>query len=151
LFNLLRKTGRILMIVIFVTLLGNVGITFLYVLLGVYSGTGVTFQSSDGLWGDHEGFNRKFHLIVVRFEKYKIGCNVPDVTLQRITVKPEGFSIRGLFNDYSEPKWLVPLAHNLQPQARAFEPRCAVNNVSDWKLANDRADAYINQLLERNQ
>ncbi len=109
----------------------------------------MAFQSSDGLWGENEVFNRKFHLIVVMFELYKIKCNVPEVTLQRITVRPEGFSIKGLFNDYSEPKWLVPFAHNLQPkQVGAFAPGCAFRGVFDCEsiLANDRADAYVSQL-----
>jgi hypothetical protein len=123
-------------------------------LASAFPGTSITFQSSDGLWGDNEiqFKGRGLRTIVVLFELYKIKCNVPVVTLQRVTRRPEGFSFDGLFNDYADPKWMVPLAENTQPKkVGSFEPECARRGIfaSEAKLAADRADAYIRLLQNK--
>jgi hypothetical protein len=117
----------------------------------VFSGTRVTFQSSDGLWGQKENSfrGRKFLNTVILFEEYKIKCNVPAVTLQRVTERPESFSVEGLYDDYSDAKWKVPLADNAQPnKVGSFEPECAKRGIfdSELKLATARAYMYINSL-----
>ena len=146
---------RALKIIIYGTFAGLFGVLIFSPIASAFSGTSLTFQSSDGLWGDNEiqFKGRKFHTIVVMFELYKIQCNVPEVTLQRVTRKPEGFSFDGLFNDYSDPKWFVPLSPNPQPkQVGSFIPDCARRSVSNSEatLAHERANAYINLLKTHN-
>jgi hypothetical protein len=49
----------------------------------------VRFESSDGKWGDRELpiKDRDFHEIVYYFEKYKLRCNAPEVSMIRTTPK----------------------------------------------------------------
>lgn len=117
----------------------------------VFSGTRVTFQSSDGLWSHKENSfrSRQFLNTVILFEEYKIKCNVPAVMLLRVTKRPESFSVEGLFDDYSDVKWRVPLADNAQSNnVGSFEPECAKRGIfdSEIKLATARAHIYINSL-----
>ncbi|MDK9709442.1 MAG: hypothetical protein OEL83_20580 [Desulforhopalus sp.] len=119
--------------------------TLLMMFLAITAGTSVTFQSSDGLWRDRESFNRSFEGVVTLFELYKIKCDASGATLERITSKPEGFSLEMLFNDFSDPKWLVPLAANLPGKTDYLSPYCAQtgSTESESNLAQERADGYI--------
>jgi hypothetical protein len=61
----------------------------------------VEFESSDGKWGDHESLlkGRDFEEIVYYFEKYKLRCNAPEVTMVRTTPK-------NLLNIFGWPSYL---------------------------------------------
>lgn len=77
-----------------------IGLALLVPLTSMFSGTSVSFQSSDGRWTDGEvlGKGRKFETVVTLFEAYKIKCNVPEVTLHRVTPKPKALMFDNLFN-----------------------------------------------------
>ena len=66
----------------------------------------VRFESSDGKWGDRELplKGRDFYEIVYYFEKYKLRCNAPDVTLVRTTPKKR-LNIFGWPSYLFDEKW----------------------------------------------
>jgi hypothetical protein len=69
----------------------------------------VRFESSDGKWGDHELplKGRDFHEIIYYFEKYKLRCNVPYVTLVRTTPK-------NLLNIFGWPSYIFDAKWKLE-------------------------------------
>ncbi len=74
-------------------------------------GTDVTFQSSDGRWADKEAQFKKrdFDSILTGFILYS-DCAGENVSLQRVTEKPKIYKPESWFNDYTEPKWKVPIS-----------------------------------------
>jgi len=72
----------------------------------LYKGPSVGFESSDGKWGDHESpfKGRYFDDIIYYFVKYKLRCNVPEVTLVRTTPKNR-FNIFAWPSYLFNPKW----------------------------------------------
>ncbi len=77
-------------------------------------GTDLAYISSDGKWADHEILfkGRDFNGIVYFFEEYKIKCNMPNVTLERLRSKSEWYSFSSLFDKDTDIKWKVPLSSN---------------------------------------
>ena len=75
-------------------------------------GTDLAYISSDGKWTDHEILfkGRDFNGIVYFFEEYKIKCNVPNVTLERLRSTSEWYSFSSLFDKDTDIKWKVPLS-----------------------------------------
>lgn len=119
-------------------------------------GTEVSFQSSDGNWGDSEVLfkGRNFEMIVSLFELYKIRCKVTNATLQRVTDKPSIFTPSRWFDDYEQKKWQVPLAKrhssldNESNYPTASMEHCYNNGATkeELALATKRADEYISSL-----
>ena len=128
---------------------------------GLLGPTSVSFQSSDGEWADGEVLmkGRDFEAVVVRFQLYRSKCNA-SALLQRTTRKPHWFTVEHWFNDYSEPKWLVPYADALPKATPGYYPpvsatHCA-NQGATWEefsQAEDRARDLIadlpNKALQR--
>ena len=127
---------------------------------GIYvfesQGTDVAYQTSDGSWADNEVLfkGRNFEGIVFSYELYKIACNVPDVELQRITKKPNFFTVSRWFDDFDAPKWKVPRAkHHPNLEGKYYfrskeKDRCSNRPVSKERLAQaeEQATVYINGL-----
>lgn len=90
-----------------------------------------------------------FENIVVSFEAYKIECAAQNATLQRITPKPPWYSLRHYYNNYQNPKWLVP-------HAAAYGHRKSDRYLDDfehggsskeiWSKVKKRAQSYISNL-----
>ena len=121
------------------------------VVYSIFYGTSVAFQSSDGRWAEAENSLKGpiFNKIVNDFELYKITCNAPNVTLQRLTVQPRRWSGEDLCNNYSDPKWYVPLVHNVPPpKALNYAPGCATRKIApdEQTLAQKKAAEYISAL-----
>ena len=96
----------------------------------------------------------KFEHIVVNFEAYKIMCKAPNAVLQRITEKPSWTSPRHYYNDYQDPKWLVPLAEAFEHTKNgwyrpASREHCIYGGISEEKIveARRRAKSYVAGLL----
>lgn len=127
-----------------------------WVILICSKGTNVAYQASDGHWADYEMLHkgRDFHMIVWSYERYKMLCERPDVTLQRITEKPNVFAITRWFDDFDAPKWKVPLvkqhAHleGKLSHPSVFEKHCFNQPLNDEQLeqARERAEKYIRML-----
>lgn len=134
---------------------------FVILLIHPYTFTNVRFRSSDGKWADVEVVQkgRVFLNIVVLFELYKIACDRPDSTLQRLTDKPRPgmFSIGYWLNDFSSAKWLVPMPTSPKLAAEADLPiiwdHCARRGFTEaeQQLALVRAKKYIEDLGAYNQ
>ena len=136
------------------------GLLIIYVVLANYhsmvsKGTNVAYQSSDGKWANREVLMKghKFEQIVFLFEVYKIECDAQNAALQRITPRPPWYSPRHYYNNYREPKWLVPYAAadkhaKIGTQPPASPDRCANKEYSNeiWNEAKKRATAYISNL-----
>jgi hypothetical protein len=90
-------------------------------LLGGFSGTSVSFQSSDGHWADSEVLfkGRDYSAVRSYFEEYRAEC-APEVVLQRTTPHPPWYSIEHWFNNYAEAKWSVPYS----PRIPYSRPNC---------------------------
>jgi hypothetical protein len=73
----------------------------LYLIGRFFSGPSIEVESSDGKWGDSESplKGRDFEEIIYYFEKYKMRCNVPEVTMVRTTPK-------NLLNIFGWPSYL---------------------------------------------
>ena len=123
----------------------------------VSKGTNVAFESSDGEWASREVLMKGllFENIVVSFEAYKIECAIQNATLQRITPKPPWYSPRHYYNNYQDPKWLVPYAeaHEHIKSGSGFKHpsrgQCANKGQSQeeiWSEAKKRAKSYISNL-----
>jgi len=121
----------------------------------VSKGTNVAFQSSDGEWARREVLMKGlvFEHIVVTFEAYKIKCNAQNATLQRITPKPSWYSARHYYNNYQDPKWLVPYAEAYEHTKSGWYPRASLDHCfnggcSDevWNEAKKLAKTYISRL-----
>lgn len=149
----MTKLFRWVLVLIFLSLLALWG-------FGVFvfesKGTDVAYQTSDGAWADNEVLfkGRNFPGIVLGYEIYKIACNAPGVELQRITEKPNIFTVSWWFDDFSSPKWQVPLAEihpNLVGKSY-YRPKdkkhCANQSVSKEQIAQakNRAKQYIRSL-----
>ena len=127
---------------------------------GIYvfesNGTDVAFQSSDGNWADNEVLfkGREFESIATLFELYKIKCNAPTATLQRVTEKPNIFTISRWFDDYGAKKWRVPLsARNTSLNGASYYPNASMEHCyntgstkDEFELAKERANEYISTL-----
>lgn len=76
-------------------------LTVLYLIGWFFYRPAVRFESSDGKWGDRElpWKGRDFEEIVYYFEKYKLRCNAPEVTMVRTTPK-------NLLNIFGWPSYL---------------------------------------------
>jgi hypothetical protein len=76
-------------------------LTILYLIGWFIYKPAVSFESSDGKWGDRELplKGRSFYGIVYYFEKYKLRCNAPEVTMVRTTPK-------NLINIFGWPSYL---------------------------------------------
>ena len=96
----------------------------------IFSGTNVSFQSSDGNWADREikFKGREFEEIAELFQMYKKRCNAPDATLERTTPSPVRDLPGSWFNDYSRPKWQVPY-HAPRRTEPIYYPRCYYNGA----------------------
>ncbi len=80
-----------------------------------------------------------------------MGCNVPDAKLQRLTVKPKIWNLAWWFDDFDDPKWLVPKSEihkNLLGKLISL-PECALGGTQQEErdIIYNRADAYINNLI----
>ncbi len=119
-------------------------------------GTDVAYQTSDGKWADNEVLfkGRNFDGIVFSYELYKIVCDTPNVKLERITDKPNIFTVSWWFDDFDSPKWKVLKANrhpNLEGEyyfrpkekAHCFNQAASKENM---KKARKRASEYINGL-----
>jgi hypothetical protein len=97
--------------------------------VGFIGPTSVAFQSSDGEWEDSEVLfkGRKFEDVSPLFAEYRFRCN-PAVTLQRTTPRPPWYTLEHWFNDYSEPKWLVPYAEKLPTPATVHYPETPLDH-----------------------
>lgn len=123
----------------------------------VMEGTYLSFQSSDGKWTDAEfpSKGHDFHAVVFDFELYKMNCQVPEVTLQRTTKRPAWYEPESWFNDYSDPKWLVPYADPTTNSASSADSSPAPEDCKNkgFKLSeihelDGRVTALINTLKE---
>mgnify|MGYP001821261555 FL=1 len=121
----------------------------------VSKGTNVAFQSSNGEWAIKEvlmkGF--EFERIVFLFEAYKIECGAQNATLQRITPLPPWYSPRHYYNNYQDPKWLVPYtAAYGHTKSNRYPDHCAHGGSSKeiWSEAEKRAQSYISNLSSLN-
>ncbi len=119
-------------------------------------GTDVAYQTSDGKWADNEVLfkGRNFDGIVFSYELYKIVCDVPNVKLERITDKPNIFTVSWWFDDFDSPKWKVAKANrhpNLEGESY-FRPKdkahCFYQVVSkeNMEKARKRSAEFINGL-----
>jgi hypothetical protein len=139
------------------------GLLIIFVVLANYhsmvsKGTNVAFQSSDGKWASREVLMKghTFEHIVFLFELYRIECNAQDSMLQRITPKPPCYSPRHYYNNYQEPKWLVPYVKadertesGRQPPSSSDHCGNGGNSNEIWEKARKRAKSYISKLLSR--
>jgi hypothetical protein len=135
------------------------GLLIIYVVLANYhsmvsKGTNVAFQSSDGKWADREVLMKghEFEHIVVLFEAYKIECETQNAILQRITPTPPWYSPRHYYNNYQEPKWLVPYAEAYgHTKSDRYPDGCEHGGSSKeiWSEAKKRAQSYISNLSSR--
>ncbi len=130
----------------------SVGILFFFssLIWGIYiPETNIQFQSSDGYWHDRELLfkDRNFDSVVVYFELYKLKCDKPNVTIQRVTKPPKSNEIAYWFNDYSEPKWKVKYFNKL-PMPPFSKESCLWEGVNPETLmkARKKAQLYIKQL-----
>jgi hypothetical protein len=100
--------------------------------IGFLGPTWVKFQSSDGEWADSEILTkgRRFEDIATLFELYRSKCNSA-ASLQRTTRRPSWFTFEHWFNDYSEPKWLVPYAEGLPKTASGHYPEASANHCAN--------------------
>jgi len=93
--------------------------------LAPWLGTDLAFQSSDNGWADSEVQfkGRDFDSILSLFAGYKSRCERPDAVLQRTTDRPGPTSFTWWFDDFSQPKWTVPLAtpHSAIPDLRMMK------------------------------
>ncbi|MDH3798938.1 MAG: hypothetical protein OET21_08000 [Desulfobacterales bacterium] len=117
----------------------------------VSKGTNVAFQSSGGQWSSREVLMKGhlFEHIVVSFEACKIECGAQNETLQRITKKPSWYSPRHYYNNYQDPKWLVPYAAAYgHKKSDRYPDHCAHGGSSKeiWSEAEKRAQSYISNL-----
>jgi hypothetical protein len=118
--------------------------------------TNIAYQTDDGEWADGEILfkGRDFEGIVFGYELYKIVCQKPHLKLQRTTQKPEVWNIEWWFDDFNEPKWLVPYTkpHNNLNGEKYYRPEgmdhCANKGVKPELLdiAGKRASEYIAKL-----
>ena len=136
------------------------GLLIIYVVLANYhsmvsKGTNVAYQSSDGKWANREVLMKghKFEQIVFLFEVYKIECGAQNAALQRITPRPPWYSPRHYYNNYREPKWLVPYAEAYEHTKSGWYPpvsldHCLKGGYSDevWSEAEKRAKFYFSKL-----
>jgi len=101
----LFKTASIIIIFLAIT------VSFTFVMLFHTDGTNVKFQSSDMNWANSEMLYKAkgLNAIVFHFHFYKLKCDKPDVSLQRITPKPSWYQWEYWFNDYDDLKWQIPL------------------------------------------
>ncbi len=87
-----------------------------------------------------------FEHIVVGFEAYKIECDAQNATLQRITPRPPWYSPRHYYNNYQNPKWLVPYAAAyVDTKNSRYPDHCANGGYSKkiWSEAKKKANTYI--------
>lgn len=141
-----------------------VGIGFIGLLsfwgFGIYvfesKGTDVSFQSSDGNWADNEVLfkGRTFESIAALFELYKIRCNAPNASLQRVTGKPSIFTASRWFDNYEAKKWQVPLAPRHDSlNGASYYPKASMEHCyntgateNELAIAIARANEYISSL-----
>lgn len=78
----------------------------------IFSGTDAVYISSDGKWSERQMVykNREFKDIVSSFEEYKVKCNAPDVTLERLRSKPEWIVLSSWVDNKDDVKNNVPLS-----------------------------------------
>ena len=139
--------------IVFVGLIGVWG-------FGVYlfdsQGTDVAFQSSDGNWADNEVLfkGRNFESMVFYFELYKIRCDIDNVSLQRLTKKPNIFTASRWFDDYGQKKWKVPLAtHHPKLNGAHYYPKVTMDHCynggstkEELALARKKASQHLSSL-----
>src|SRR5262245_38485879 len=110
----------------------------------------VGFESSDGKWGDHESpfKGRYFDEIVYYFEKYRLRCNVPEVTLVRTTPK-NPFNIFAWPSYLFNPKWKLEYREPTDfPGGYYAKIRDCYNKptlMEEWKLSQ-ASDGFIKNL-----
>jgi hypothetical protein len=123
-------------------------------------GTDVAFQSSDGGWSGQESMmtGRNFFVMVKSFELYKLKCNKPRVTLQRISAAQDFWKWAWLFDDYDSPKWQVPFVHQHSSIKEKIEYAPQSSNPLFYtytseiqeKLAENKALDFIRNLENSN-
>jgi len=126
---ILRKA---LILVISVAFVLALAVGYLAWFVGAFSGTNVSFQSSDGEWADTEILfkGRDFGSIRRSFETYRVNCS-PNSVLQRTTLKPEWHTLDHWFNDYSSPKWRVPYFPALPNAVGGYYPPIHVKHCAN--------------------
>jgi hypothetical protein len=109
--------------------------------LGLLGPTWVTFQSSDGEWADSEILmkGRDFETLVTRFELYRAKCN-PAAALQRTTERPSWWMPEHWFNDYSEPKWLLPYSSRGAKTALVYYPPASAQHCANRPATLEEVD-----------
>jgi hypothetical protein len=141
------------------------GLLIIFVVLANYhsmvsKGTNVAYQSSDSKWANREVLMKghEFEQIVFLFEVYKIECEAPNATLQRITPNPPWYSLRHYYNNYQDPKWLVPYidANEVSISGRqppALSDHCVNGGNPDaiWSEAKQKAKIYISELSSQSK
>jgi hypothetical protein len=126
-----------------------------YVWLFYSTGTDVKYQSSNMQWADSEMSwkGRDLDVVLFNFYLYKLNCSQPNLELQRITPKPNWYNFEHWFNDYSEPKWQIPIGTaNDNTKAGHYlsitEVKCNGKGVSPAVLGNieKQRKLYIDRL-----
>lgn len=129
-----------------IALLALTGLAF-GLFVGVFSGTDVKFQSSDGEWAAPElrFKGEDFMHVATEFEAYRAKCS-PAAVLQRTTMPPSWHEWQYWFNDYSQCKWKVPYAQPVHAEERypRLSPNakgCAAEVIQDHErqAARERA------------
>ena len=155
--------AEFLMIKLMKPILYTITIAGLFIILVVFAnymsmvskGTNVAFQSSDGQWSSREVLMKghMFEHIVIGFEAYKIECGAQNATLQRITKKPTWYSPRHYYNNYQDPKWLVPYAAAYKHTKSGWYPPASLDHCANdgyskeiWSEVEKRPKSYISSL-----
>jgi hypothetical protein len=133
-------------------------LTILYLIGWFIYRPSVAFESSDGKWGDHELLlkGRDFHEITYYFEKYKLRCNAPSVTLIRTTPK-------NLLNIFAWPSYLFDEKWKLKYREPSnsfqggfyakiwdcYNKPSGINNEEEW--LNQARDEFFKNLASIKQ
>lgn len=110
-------------------------------------GTDVMFQSSDKQWADSEVHfeGRNFKTVVVEFYLYRIKCNKPHVRLERLTKRPRWYTLKNLFNNYSDPKWQIPLGVGNKHTLSGYYPDVTAKNCNNQPVSTAEIDSAESQ------
>jgi len=109
-------------------------------------GADAAFASSDGGWEDDEILfkGRRFEDLVVLFELYKLKCNAPGSSLERLTPYPKPWTYQFWFTNPVAKKWRVPFRAGARPSSQS----CAENGstAETFSIAEENARRYIASL-----
>jgi hypothetical protein len=130
-------------------------LTVLYLIGWLFFRPAIEVESSDGKWGDGESLfkGRDLEEIVYYFEKYKLRCNAPEVTMVRTTPK-NLLNIFGwpsyLFND----KWKLEYREHPTDFSKGYyakikdcyDKRSGIANEEGWLL--QAGDEFLKNLAK---